>query len=61
MLLRETAAEIKAEIERLESARIGCSDTRVVDVIEFWIEDLRQQLRQLESPRTTASPLPTQA
>jgi hypothetical protein len=55
MLLRETAAEIKAEIERLESARIGCSDTRVVDVIEFWIEDLRQQLHQLESPRRTAS------
>jgi hypothetical protein len=48
MLLREKAAEIKAEIERLESARIGCTDTRLLDVIEFRIEERRQQLRQLE-------------
>ena len=50
MFLREKAvAQIKAEIERLESARIGCTDTRILEVIEFRIEERRLQLRRLES------------
>jgi hypothetical protein len=57
MLLREkTVAEIKAEIKRLESARIGCADTRILDVIEFRIEERRLQLRRLELPRPSARP-----
>jgi CRISPR/Cas system CSM-associated protein Csm3 (group 7 of RAMP superfamily) len=42
MFLQEDIAKIKAEIERLESARIGCSDTRILEVIEFRIEELAQ-------------------
>jgi hypothetical protein len=50
MFLREkAAAQIKAEIERLEFARIGCTDARILEVIEFRIEERRLQLRQLDS------------
>jgi hypothetical protein len=50
MLLRKKAvAEIKAEIERLESARIDCTDARILKVIEVRIEERRLQLRRLES------------
>jgi hypothetical protein len=45
MLLREKeVAEIKAEIERLESARIGCTDTRILEVIEVRIEERKLDL-----------------
>ena len=49
MLLREKAvAEIQAEIERLESSRCDCTDTRILELIEFRIEEQKLQLRQLE-------------
>jgi hypothetical protein len=49
MPLPEGVAEIKAEIEALESAKIGCTDTRILEVIEFRIEERRLRLGQLES------------
>ena len=49
-LRKKAVAEIKAEIERLESARIGCTDTRILKVIEFRIEERRLQLADLNRP-----------
>ena len=49
MFLREEIAKVKAEIERLESARIGCSDTRILEVIEFRIEERRLRLHEIRS------------
>jgi hypothetical protein len=49
MPLSVEVAEIKAEIEALESARISCADIRILKVIEFRIEERMLQLRQIES------------
>jgi hypothetical protein len=55
MILLAEAAKIKGEIEKLESARKDCFDTRIQEVIEFRIEERRLKLRQIElianSPR----------
>jgi hypothetical protein len=47
-LWEKAVAEIKPEIERLESSRFDCTDTRILEVIEFRIEEQKLQLRQLE-------------
>jgi hypothetical protein len=49
MFLPEDIAKIKAEIERLESAREGCSDTRILEVIEFRIEERKLLLHEIRS------------
>jgi len=49
MFLREEIAKVKAEIERLEAAREGCSDTRILEVIEFRIEEQKLRLYEIRS------------
>jgi hypothetical protein len=49
MFLREDIAKIKAEIEGLEAARKECSDTRILEVIEFRIEERKIRLHEIRS------------
>jgi len=49
MLLMAEAAKIQAEIQKLESARKTCLDTRILEVIEFRIEERRLRLREIQS------------
>jgi hypothetical protein len=49
MILLAEAAKIRAEIEKLESARKDCFDTRILEVIEFRIEERKLKLRQIQS------------
>jgi hypothetical protein len=43
-MLRTEPKDIKAEIERLEKARDGCSDSGIRKVIEDWIADAKRRL-----------------
>jgi hypothetical protein len=49
MILLAQAAKIRAEIEKLESARKDCFDTCIREVIDFRIEERKLKLRQIES------------
>ena len=42
----EEASKIKAEIEKLESALEGCTDSRIREVIEIRLEERRLRLAQ---------------
>jgi hypothetical protein len=54
------AAKIRAEIEKLESARKNCIDTRIQEVIEFRIEERKLKLRQIQSISKSPRPDPPQ-
>lgn len=54
MLLMAEAAKIRAEIAKLESARKSCLDTRILEVIEFRIEERRLRLREIQSAPLSA-------
>lgn len=49
MLSLEKIAEIKASIERLESARDNCEHEGMREVIQGWIENERKRLLQRSS------------
>jgi hypothetical protein len=51
MSLLADIAKVKVQITKLESSLQNCTDTRIREVVEIRLEALRQNLRQLESPR----------
>jgi hypothetical protein len=56
MFFTAEAAKIQAEIAKLESARKDCHDSRILDVIEFRIEERRLKLRQIQSHPSSSHP-----
>jgi len=49
MLPPEEIAQIKAEIERLENIRKICTDARIRDRIDVWIEAEKKKLESDQS------------